>query len=110
MKSTSPSGHELKQLGLDLVAANSGDWMDYIIEKLRAFCKQRKEIGQPEFRLEEFRSVVVESNWELPATSKAWGAVPRVALSKKIIVDTQKMQRATSPATHAHKVAVWAVA
>lgn len=101
------SGREQKQLGLDLVTENAGDWMEYIIEKLRAFCKVRKDIGRKTFRMEELRDVAVTQQWKMPHHANAWGALPRVALRDGIIAFTGLYENATSPRTRSHPVKIW---
>lgn len=104
------NGAELKDDGQQLALFNAGTlWVDQTIANLKAFCKVRKEIGQPEFRFEEFRQVAQERGWPLPASYKAWGALPRLAVKRRLIRPTGRYERAQSAATHAHPVAVWAV-
>lgn len=103
------SGIEQKQLGLDLVTENAGDWMDYIIEKLRAFCKVRKSIGRAKFRMEEMRKLAEDLNWTMPHSANAWGALPRIALKAGLIRFTGEFVPAQSRRTHGHPVRVWEI-
>ncbi len=105
------NGQRLKEHGQQLALFNAGqDWLDQTIENLKAFCKVRKELGQPEFRFEEFRAAAQERGWALPASHKAWGSLPRVAAKRGLIRPTGRYAKATSAATHAHPVAIWEAA
>jgi hypothetical protein len=100
-------GQILKTQGQQLALFNAGKWSDEAIDKLRAFCKARKDLEMPEFRFEEFRQVAESSGWPLPHHSNAWGALPRLAVKHNLIRPTGRYEKATSVATHAHPVAVW---
>lgn len=102
------NGLQLKQQGQQIALFNSGDeWVSYILDKFRAFCKARKDMGMPEFRFEEFRYVAETSGWDTPASHKVWGALPRRFVGEKLIAPTKKYEPAQSKKTHGHPVKVW---
>lgn len=105
------NANELKQAGQQTALDHAGrKWTESTLDKLRAFCKARKDMGRSRFRLEEFRAVAEAAGWELPPTSKAWGALPRIARRAGIIRATDKFEPAKSPKTHSHWVRVWEAA
>ncbi len=101
------TGRQRKEFGQQLALLNSGKWAEITIERLKAFCKVRKECGFPLFRFEEFRWVAEQAGWELPASPNAWGALPKIAAKRKIIAATSEYQPAQSARTHHHPVRVW---
>jgi hypothetical protein len=102
------NGFQLKEQGQQIALFNSGDeWVSYILDKFRAFCKARKEMGMNRFRFEEFRIVAEQSGWDTPASSKVWGALPRRFCKEGLIRWTQKYEPAESKKTHGHPVKVW---
>jgi hypothetical protein len=103
------NGLALKERGQEIALFHSGeDWVSYILEKLRAFCKARKELGMPVFRFEEFREVADITGWELPKSHKAWGALPALACRRGLIRWTGQHVPAKSRKTHGHYVKTWA--
>lgn len=102
------NGLQLKERGQQIALFNCGeDWLEQTIDNLRAFCKVRKQIRRPVFRFEEFREIAEERGWPLPASHKAWGSLPRVAIKHGLIVWTGKHVPAESHRTHGHYVKTW---
>ena len=98
-------GRELKREGQDRAARNAGDeWCDRIIELLRDWCAIRR--GR-KVTIEEFRQHVPAADW--PDSSKAWGALPRMAVAAGLLQPTGEYVKARSPRTHAHPVSLWRV-
>jgi len=103
-------GQVLKKQGQQLALFNAGrDWIEQTLDRFAEFCKSRKADGQPEFRFEEFRDMVIQRGWPEPASHKAWGALPRAAVKRRLIRATNRYEPAQSRATHAHPVRVWSV-
>lgn len=102
------TGQMLKERGQQIALFNAGDeWVDYILDKFRAFCKVRKEMGSPVFKFEEFREVAEKSGWETPASHKVWGALPRRFCKEGLIKWTGEHKPAQSKRTHGHYVKTW---
>jgi hypothetical protein len=104
------TGEEAKQLGMQLALEHAGEkWTADMLEKLRAFCKARKQMGRPFFKFEEFRAVALVSQWPSPPTHKAWGGLASAAANKnhKIISATGEYEKAESKKTHGHPVPIW---
>jgi hypothetical protein len=101
-------GQSLKEQGQQLALFNAGqDWASSTLEKLVVFCAQLKQSGQTKFRFEQFRAAAPALGVAQPISHKAWGAIPRVAVKRKIIGPTNEYQAAQSEKTHAHPVRVW---
>lgn len=102
------NGRKLKEAGQQLALLNSGDtWTETTIERLKAFCKVRKQLNKPLFRFEEFRLLAEKAGWDMPASPNAWGALPKIAVKRMIIASTGEYQAAQSARTHHHPVRVW---
>jgi hypothetical protein len=102
------TGDQLKRAGQSLALDHAGkSWTDSTLDKLRAFCKARKDMGAPTFRFEEFRAVAEHAGWPMPPDHHVWGALPRLAKRAGIILPTTKYEPAQSEKTHAHPVRVW---
>jgi len=101
-------GLQLKERGQQLALFGAGaNWIDQIMECFAQFCADRKNEGRPEFRFEEFRETIELRGYPLPASHKAWGAVPLRACRANLIEWTQEYVAATSAKTHAHPVKEW---
>jgi hypothetical protein len=100
------TGEELKEIGMQLALERAGHvWADDMMEKLKAFCKARRDMGLiGPFRFEQFREVAEKSGWTLPPDHHAWGNIPRLAIKRGIICATGQFQLAQSPKTRSHPV------
>lgn len=102
------SGAQLKEAGQQMALFGAGDdWLSTTLDKLAVFCADLKRAGRDKFRFEEFRAAAPALGVKQPSSHKAWGAVPRVAVKRKIIGPTNEYQAAQSEKTHAHPVKVW---
>lgn len=100
------TGAELREIGMQLSLERAGRaWADDMMEKLKAFCKARREMGLiGPFRFEQLREVAEKSGWTLPPDHHAWGTLPRMAIKRGIIRPTGQYEPAQSPKTHGHPV------
>lgn len=102
-------GRALKREGQQRAAEHAGsEWSAMILKALRLWLNVIKAQGRNEFRFEEFRATCTKAMQ--PVSSKAWGALPRMAVRDGLIMATGKYAQATSEKTHAHPVMVWRVA
>lgn len=102
------TGAELKSTGQQMALFNAGKpWTDDMIDKLRAFCKVRREMGTPEFLFEDFVAVVKQRGWPLPPSPNAFGALPQISARKGLIRFTGQYENAKSPKTRSHPVKKW---
>jgi hypothetical protein len=81
-------------------------WGHDMLDRLRVYCRIRKEEGLPEFVFEEFRAMAEQEGWPLPASSNAWGALGSLARRKGVIENTGAYVPARSVKTHGHPVPV----
>ena len=101
------TGYDLKEQGMQLALFNSRDWATDALEKFKAFCKARKEMCKPEFRIEEFRDVAELSGWPQPTSLNAYGSLPRIGVKAKLIEFAGRHERAQRKDAHARDVRVW---
>lgn len=98
-----------KDAGQQLALDYSGAWRDTILIDLAAWLREQKAAGQNEVVLEAFRAATTNH----PASSKAWGALPRMACRAGLIraatgIDgAPKYRPAQAVRTHGHPVRVW---
>lgn len=102
------TGDQLKHAGQSLALDHAGkSWTDSTLDKLRAFCKARKDMGAPSFRFEEFRAVAEKAGWPMPPDHHVWGALPGRAVRAGLIRFTGDYEKAQSPKTRSHPIKVW---
>jgi hypothetical protein len=102
------TGESLKTAGMQTALDHAGEkWTASTLDKLRAFCKARKDMGAPAFRFEEFVSVAKDRGWPMPPSSNAFGALPRLAVRAGLIRFTGQYENAKSPKTRCHPVKIW---
>ena len=101
-KGIRPSGQDLKQAGINLVAAHNDEWMAKALRNLTAFMHH-----QPEFTLEDFRREWRRYGNPEPTHSNAWGSVTRTAAGRGMIAKTGEYRQATEPSSHARMLPVW---
>jgi hypothetical protein len=104
------AGRAAKDKGqADALAGAGLTWTDAVIYSLRLFIRYRVRPGG-EFLFESFRDYYTSGGrGPLPKSPNAWGAIPRIAARKGLIVWTGKYAPAKSIKTHAHPVKVWRV-
>lgn len=99
-----------KEAGMQLALEFAGEgWADRVVAEFAGWAALQKRIGLRLVTIELFRSQAKN----LPESHKAWGSLPRL-LKKSGLVEPaldehgqQRYQRAASPKTHAHPVALW---
>ncbi|MEN6641030.1 MAG: hypothetical protein ABFE08_01155 [Armatimonadia bacterium] len=102
------NGQELKEQGQDLALEHAGqDWQQQALEYLQQYVAIKR--AEP-FAIEDFRAFAVTRGLPQPATHKAWGAFPRLAVKRGLIRSTETYRKARSPRTHAHPVLLWVAA
>jgi hypothetical protein len=79
-------------------------WSVRIVEALRRWCAGRR--GEL-VAIEDFRAWITPDLE--PARHQAWGSVPTMARSLRILEATQERRPAKSVKTHAHPVQLWRV-
>ncbi len=95
----------LKEEGISRAAENAGgEWRREVVAYLRDWLRPRR--GE-EIAFEEFRAQAPLAMH--PKSTKAWGALPRMAVSAGLVAHTGRYTKARSPRTHAHPVALWRV-
>lgn len=101
------NGKALKEQGQDIALAHAGqDWQQQALDYLKDFVA-----GQTSpFAIEDFRAWASASGMPMPATHKAWGALPGMAARRGIIRSTDTYRRANSSRTRAHPVLLWVAA
>ena len=103
-----PTGKELKEVGMTKALDHAGiKWQNFILGKMRNYCKRRKKRGKTEFLTENFRAVAVRRKWPLPPSPNSWGAITIAAKNAGIIKPTNRVRPAQSPKTHGHGIRVW---
>ena len=101
-------GSELKAEGQKLALDHAGlSWTQETLDKLRSFCKVRKAMGVPHFKIEEFVLIIKKRGWRQPPSPNAYGALTLLAYDTGIIEFTGQYQNAESPKTRSHPVKVW---
>ena len=103
-------GKARKEAGQQLALFHAGDWAETTIERLKAFCLERKASGRIDFRFEEFVQVLKSSGCDQPPSPNAYGALPRIACRNGLIAFTGQYENARSPKTRSHPVKIWRVA
>lgn len=102
------SGAALKENGQQLALFNAGHgWATEAVQRMHAFCAIRKAAGKGRFRFEEFVRWAQEAGLPAPASSNAWGSLPRLMVKEGLVEWTGEYENARSPKTHAHPVKVW---
>lgn len=102
------SGKDLKEEGQQLALFNAGTgWSERTIDRLKAFCLERKASGLLHFRFEEFVQVLKSSGCDQPPSPNAYGALPRIACRNGLIEFTGQYENAKSPKTRCHPVKIW---
>lgn len=102
------NGQALKEAGQQLALFHAGsDWAETTIERLKAFCLERKLAGRLNFRFEEFVQVLKSSGCDQPPSPNAYGALPRIACRDGLIQFTGQYENARSPKTRSHPVKIW---
>lgn len=99
------SGRFLKEQGQKRALDGAGpEWSARALALLRDWLTTRR--GELVV-FEDFRAQIpLDAH---PASAKAWGALPRMAVKAKLIASTGDYAKARSPRTHAHPVALWRV-
>jgi len=104
-------GNARKQAGQQLALDFSGVWRDLVLAAFADWLQAQKALGLKTVTIEAFRAQAQV----LPASHKAWGALPRALCSAGLIAEHLDGEgnpvyvRAASPKTHAHPVRVWRV-
>lgn len=121
------TGQQLKEEGIKIVLSRNERWSEHILHVLENFCAVRKEKGQPQFVLEEFRRHCRTPKHRYtpehrrtpehcrglgiaePRHHNAWGAIAREAARKGLIEWTGECCQAKAPLAHARIIKVWRV-
>jgi hypothetical protein len=98
-----------KDAGRQLALDYSGEWRDTILIDLSRWLREQKAAGRSEVVLESFRAVTTNH----PVSTKAWGALPRMACRAGLIRaatgsdGAPKYRPAQAVRTRRHPVRVW---
>lgn len=65
------NGQQRKQKGMGRVIGHNPKWVSAIVGNLIAYCKARKQMGMPSFKVEDFRKLAEKSGWPMPAHPNA---------------------------------------
>lgn len=102
------NGHQLREEGQAIALAHSGQqWVNTMLSNLQAFCKVRKDMGTPNFKLEDFRNVAEQRDWPMPKHQNSWGALANIAIKRGIIASTGRYECAKRVLAHGRVVRVW---
>lgn len=103
-----PTGKQLRDTGMQL-AFNAVDSITRrdMETTFKTFCQERKELGAPSFRFEEYVEQAKKRGWKLPSSSKAVGPFAKKMMEEGLIEFTGQYQSAQSPKTRSHPVKVW---
>lgn len=105
------ASHQAKDAGQQLAMDFAGEWHSAAILELRGWLAIHKAKGHTTMTFEQFRHEARNQ----PRTSKAWGALPRIAVKERLIAPllhadgTPVMRNAESIRTHGHPVRVWEI-
>lgn len=103
-----PTGKELRDMGMAKALDRAGDeWREFILKKMRNYIRRRKQRGEQQFLMENFRAVVVSRKWPLPPSPNCWGGITGAAAKQGLIKRTRWLVPAQSAKTHGHLVRVW---
>ncbi len=89
---------------LELVAANSGDWMPGAIATLR---RLRGMTVLEEFTGEELRVFLMRAGHPPPHHHNAWGAFIKQAIRAQLIRPTGRRKNMRTPKSHARSTAIY---
>jgi hypothetical protein len=105
------SRHETQPMEIALALRDAGvertlrvereSWIETALGFLRRFAHTRGE-----FTVEQIREAMGDAGIHPPHTHHVWGALTRKAIAAGLI-EFVRYEKATSPATHGHPVAVW---
>ena len=103
------SGQQLKQNGQRQVMLNAGDEFNReVMDAFKIWTATRKRFGFHDFRFEEFRTFA-ETVGIIPHSANFWGTVPAMAIKAKLIRATGRYEKASSPKTRHHPVAIYEI-
>lgn len=102
------TGKTLKESASGISLEDAGlSWTQETLGNLRAFCKARKAMGVPHFKIEDFVMVIKKRGWRQPPSPNAYGALTLLAYDAGIIKFTGQYENAESLKTRGHPVKVW---
>jgi len=102
------NGQQLADIGIEAARQHAEaftlNWTEQVLACLEDWAPRQRE----PFAFEDFRFYINTHHDDLmPPTSKAWGSISRLGVSRGILRPTGEFRPARSPGTHGHPVRVF---